>query len=145
MSEDFRIENIISELKGQIASSGISVAEQYLVSPYYMRRMEEYRKHQELVIVGSGTYGLRLFEMLEAEGIASAVRCFCDNSKERQELKIRDKEVLPVKKAVQRYPSAYYIITPRCYENELLQQLINLKIDPAQISIFTFAYTGLVD
>lgn len=145
METDFHIENIITELKQQAVSSGLSVADQYLATPYYKRRMKEFKNHENLVIAGSGTYGLRLFEMLEAEGIASTVSCFCDNSRERHELKIRGRDVLSVEEAALRYPSAHYIITPRYYENELLQQLVNLEIAPGQISIFTFAYTGLVD
>lgn len=65
MEQDFRIENVIANIKGKIAASGISVADQYLALPYYKKMMAEFRKQNEIVIVGSGVYGLRLYEMLE--------------------------------------------------------------------------------
>lgn len=145
MEKDFRIENVIADIKGKIASSGISVADQYLALPYYEKMMAEFRKQDEIVIVGSGVYGLRLYEMLEAEEIAGRVRVFCDNSRERQELKIRGVDVLAVEEAVSQYPYAHYVITPRRYENELLRQLVHLGIQVDSIAIYVFMETGLVD
>ena len=145
MESGFQIESIISGIKQDIASQNISIAKQYLASSYYERMMAEFKQQEEIIIVGSGVYGLRLFEMLEAEGKSSAVKCFCDNSRERQELRIRNLEVLPVREAVLGYPDAYYIITPKKYENELLRQLVHLGISVDHISIYIFMHTGLVD
>lgn len=145
MKTIFYIEKVIEEIKTDILSSEISVADQYLASPYYEKMMSEFKKQTEIIIVGSGVYGLRLFEMFEAEGVASIVKSFCDNSKERQELKIKNLEVLSVKDAVRKYPYAYYVITPKKYENELLRQLIHLGISVEKIAIYIFMYTGLVD
>lgn len=145
METGFQIQNIISEIKKDIAYQNISVTKQYLASSYYERMMAEFKEQKKIIIVGSGVYGLRLFEMLEAEGVSSAVKCFCDNSEERQELKIRNLKVLPVNEAVLAYPDAYYIITPKKYENELLRQLVSLGIPVNRIAIYIFAHTGLVD
>lgn len=143
--KNFCIENIIMEIQNEVALSQKTVTQQYLASTYYDRMMSEFKKQKEIVIVGSGTYGLRLYEMLEAEQTTSTVKCFCDNSKERQELKIRNLSVLSVEDAVLKYPEAYYIITPRKYENELLRQLVHLGILIDNIAIYIFMHTGLVD
>lgn len=145
MNSEFHIEDTITLIKKEITNSNIPAAKQYLASPYYEKMMSEFKNQNEIIIVGSGVYGIRLFEMFEAEGISAAVKCFGDNSRERQELKIQDLDVLPVEEAVLRYPHAYYIITPKKYENELLRQLVHLGISVDKIAIYIFIYTGLVD
>lgn len=145
MEKFFGVENVISDIKEKVSISGISVAQQHLASTYYEKMMDEFKKQNEIVIVGSGIYGLRLYEMLEAEGISLAVKCFCDNSRERQELKIHNLSILSVEDAVLKYSYAYYIITPKKYENELLRQLVHLGILVDNIAIYTFMHTGLVD
>lgn len=145
MESGFQIQNIIAEIKENIASQNISVTKQYLASSYYERMMAEFKEQKEIVIVGSGVYGLRLYEMLEVEKASSAIKCFCDNSNERQELQIKNLDVLSVREAVLYHPDAYYIITPKKYENELLRQLIHLGITVDRIAIYIFMHTGLVD
>lgn len=133
------------EIQNEVILSKKTVAQQHLASAYYEKMMDEFKRQNEIVIVGSGVYGLRLYEMLEADGVSLSAKCFCDNSKERQELKIRDLPVMSVEEAVLKYPEAYYIITPRKYENELLRQLVHLGILVDNIAIYIFMYTGLVD
>ncbi len=145
MKNQLCIADIIAEIQNEVKSSYKSVAQQHLASTYYEKMMDEFKKQNEIVIVGSGVYGLRLYEMLEAEGMSLAVKCFCDNSRERQELKIHNLPILSVEDAVLRYPCAYYIITPKKYENELLRQLVHLGILVDNIAIYTFMHTGLVD
>ncbi len=145
MERDFEIKNVIRGIKEEIVLSGASVTKQYLASSYYEKMMDEFKRQNQIVIVGSGVYGVRLYEMLEAESVSSAVKCFCDNSRERQELKIRNLPVLSVEEAVLKYPEAYYVITPRKYENELLRQLIHLGLSVDNTAVYIFAHTGLVD
>lgn len=114
-------------------------------TPYYARRLEEYQKQSQIVIVGAGRFGRRLYETLDDEGAATRICCACDNNRNGGLQLQRVLPVLSVETAVKTYPDAYYIITPREYENELLQQLAGLGIPVKNISIFTFAYTGLID
>lgn len=145
MERDFNVVDIMNDIKENIQSSEMSVAAQYLASPYYVRWMAEFKKQEQLIIIGSGVYGLRLYDMLAAEGISDKVKCFGDNSKERQSQKERDLSILSVETAVAAYPDAYFIITPQKYENELLRQLIHLGISVDRICVYMFAHTGLVD
>ncbi len=136
---------IVNSIKQHIKDTGMPVAEQYLATPYYEKIMESIKKANSIVIVGAGVYGRRLFEMLEAEGISEKVDAVCDNSKEMQLGTSFSQVVLSVEEAVRLYPESTFVITPRFYENELLQQLVRLGVDVSKILIFTFAYTGLVD
>lgn len=145
METEIQIEDIMGKIRNEIASRGRSVAENYLASPYYERRMETLRQCSEVMIVGAGVYGRRLYEMMETEGIRGCISGICDNSQERQMFHPFPLEVLSVEDAIFRFPDAQYVITPQMYENELLQQLTRLGIPTEHIMIFTFAYTGLVD
>lgn len=145
MEKEIQIENIMQEIRSKIASEDRPVAEKYLASPYYEKRMETLRQCPEIIIVGAGVYGRRLYEMMEAEGMAGRVCGICDNSRERRMFHSFPAEVLSVEEAVLRFPNADYVITPQMYENELLQQLSKLGLPVEHIMIFTFAYTGLVD
>ncbi len=143
--KELDIRSVINDIRKQIDDRGESVSSRYLASPYYEKRMSEMRQYRNIVIVGAGVFGLRLYEMLIAEGIVERVCAVCDNSKERQIVNPFPKDVISVERAVEDYPKALFVITPRFFENELFRQLIGLGIGPEQIMIYTFAYTGLVD
>ena len=138
------IEDVITELSREVRTKS-SIEKKCLITPYYLRCLDRIRSYIELVVLGAGVYGHRLYEMLEAEGIANKVCCICDNSIERRRFNSFPIDVLSVEEAVINYPDALYVITPRFYENELLQQLVDLGVPVKQIMIFTFAYTGLID
>ncbi len=136
---------IVNDIRAQICEAHITVAEQYLASPYYEKTMGQLKNADSIVIVGAGVYGRRLYEMLEAEEISDKVAAVCDNSKEMQQGTSFSKVVLSVEEAVRLHPNSTFVITPRFYENELLQQLVGLGVDVTNILIWTFAYTGLID
>ncbi len=140
-----QVENIMQKIRNNIASKGQSVAENYLASSYYVKQIERMRQCTQIVIVGAGAYGRRLYEMLEVEGIIDCVCGICDNSRESRMFNPFPVNVLSVEEAVLRFPNANYVITPQMYENELLQQLTRLGIAVECIIIYIFAYTGLVD
>ena len=139
-------DEIVNRIKNQYAlKKGMGFSNKDLTSPYCDKLIRIMIYSNEIVVVGAGVYGERLFEMLEAEGIANKVCCICDNSIERRRFNSFPIDVLSVEEAVINYPDALYVITPRFYENELLQQLVDLGVPVKQIMIFTFAYTGLID
>ncbi len=145
MQETFRVENIVEDLRKEILDRNTSVAEKHLASKYYERCVERIRGSEGAVIVGAGVYGRRFYEMLTEEGLRDRIVCFCDNSSERRGFNALQGEVISVEDAVEKHPNALFVITPRFFENEIMQQLGKLGVPTERIMIFTFAYTGLVD
>lgn len=144
MSNKIDVVEIIETFKKEIEGENIPIWKQYLASEYYARRMNEYREQSDIVIFGAGKYGKFVYKMLSLEKIQTA-RCFCDNSASEKEWKIGELDVLTPQEAIQRFPNAMYIITPRLYENEMLRQLVDLGIDVRHISIFVMDSVGMVE
>ncbi len=145
MTERISIEKIIEDIRKDIDGRQAPISEKYLLTPYYMKRIAEIKKMDKIVIVGAGLYGVRLYEMLELEGISAKVCCFCDNNVGQKGYLFHEMPILNVEEAVRCNTDAFYVITPRFYENELLQQLGELGIPIGRIMIMTFGYTGLID
>ena len=139
------VEKCCEAIKEEILCRQITVSEQYLASPYYDRWIDEFRHQNQIVIVGAGFYAMRLLEMLRLEGLREKVSTICDNNKAKHGTMINGIGVISIEEAAEMYADAYYIITPKQYENELLRQLTGLHIPVKHIAIWTFAYTGLVD
>lgn len=144
MSKKFYTEDVMASIKQQIKDQNISVRKQYLASEYYERRMEEYRRQEEIVIFGTGNYGRDLYRMLKIENICS-VKCFCDNGIARQGKKMGELDILSPQEAVDRFPNALYIITPRGYGDEILRQLVGMGVDAMHISIFVLELAELTE
>lgn len=133
------VEAIMHQIKSEINESDITLSQKHLLSKYYDRRIEECRNQKEIVIFGSGHYGKTLYNYLRQERITSVV-CFCDNNKEQQGKKIFDLEILSLEQVCHMYPNAYYLVTPKGYENEILRQLILNNIPIEKISIIIMDY-----
>lgn len=144
MSMKFYTEDVMAFIKKQIKDENIPVREQYLASGYYERKMTEYRKWNEIVIFGSGNYGRDLYKMLKIEGIQS-VKCFCDNGGARQGRELAGIDILSPQEAVERFPEAMYIITPRGYGDEILRQLVGMGVNVLQISVFVLELAELTE
>ncbi|MBD5523530.1 MAG: hypothetical protein HDR04_03765 [Lachnospiraceae bacterium] len=144
MSKKFYTEDVMASIKKQIKDENIPVREQYLASGYYERKMTEYRKQKEIVIFGSGNYGRDLYKMLKIEGIRS-VKCFCDNGGARQGREFGGLDILSPQEAVERFPEAMYIITPRGWGDEILRQLVDIGINVLQISVFVLELAELTE
>lgn len=133
------VEAIMHQIKSEINESDAILSQKYLLSKYYERRIEECKEKKEIVIFGSGHYGKTVYNYLTREEITSVV-CFCDNNKEQQGKKIFDLEILSLEEVCQMYPNAYYLVTPKGYENEILRQLISNNISIKNISIIIMDY-----
>ena len=57
--------------------------------------------------------------------------------------KIHGYEILTPEDAFAKYPGATFVLTPRWYENELLQQLTGIGVDISNILIISMLETGL--
>lgn len=144
MSKKFCTEDVMASIKQQIKDQNIPVRKQYLASEYYERKMEEYRDKEEIVIFGTGNYGRDLYKMLKIENIRS-VKCYCDNGIARQGEKMGDLDILSPQDAVERYPNAFYIITPKGYGDEILRQLVKMGVDAMHISVFVLELAELTE
>lgn len=142
MAYSFNVLDVMNSIKKEIEDADISIKDQYLANGYYEKRMEEYKKQDELVIFGAGNFGRHLYKMLCAENIKT-VKCFCDNAAARWGRKLDGLDIISLEEAIRRFPEAMYIITPRRYENEILRQLVHTGIDVEHISIFIMDLTGL--
>lgn len=110
---------------------------------YLQKFLKSVKDYKEIVIVGAGTYGELLYQILQKEKVERVV-CFADNNKKNQKKRISGKEVLSVDAAVSQYPSAVFIVTPKLYFMELIRQLVDLKIDLGQIECFLGESVGAV-
>lgn len=144
MSKEFYVEEVMASIKDQIQAENIPVRKQYLASAYYERKMKEYRGQGEIVIFGSGNYGRELYKMLRIEGIDS-VKCFCDNSVARHGRTITVMYILTPQEAVEIFPQAMYIITPKGYGDEISRQLDHMGIKSLQRSVFILELAELTD
>lgn len=142
MADRFCTESVMESIKKEIEDRKIPIKRQYLASEYYEKRMKEYKKQDEIVIFGSGNYGRDLYKMMIQEGIQS-VRCFCDNGAARQHKQLSGLEILSPDEAIEKFPNAMYIVTPKGYGDEIMRQLVGMGIDVRHISIFTMELTGL--
>jgi FlaA1/EpsC-like NDP-sugar epimerase len=134
------VREIVESLKKEIEKGHNTAALLSQEGRYFENRMSEYKKQENIVIFGAGNYGRTLYKMLDREGMGEKVCCFCDNSIVEGNSNFNGVEILSVNEAYSKYPKAFYIITPRMYENEILRQLVKLGVGINNISIFTMSY-----
>lgn len=93
--------------------------------------------HKELVIFGSGTWGVKALQYLSAHAPSAVVKCFTDNSRQLWNTFQEGLPVLAPADAVSTYPEAEYVIASQ-YAGEISMQLISLEISPNCIHILRF-------
>lgn len=93
--------------------------------------------HRDLVIFGSGTWGIKTLQYLSAHAPSAAVKCFTDNSKQLWNTFQEGTQVLSPSDAIITYAEAEYVIASQ-YAGEISLQLISLGISPNQIHILRF-------
>lgn len=137
-----KVKEIMESIQREAREETSSMCEQkHPSTEYYARRMDEYRKQSQLVLMGAGSYGKKLCDVLSAEGLQSKIMCLCDNSASRQGEKYRDWLIYSPQAAYEKYPDAMFIITPKKFEDELIRQLVHLGIAIDKISTFIIAYS----
>lgn len=140
---NFNVEAVMQEIRTEISEKEFCTTQLSYVTSYYRRLVEKLRKKESIVLFGAGTYGKALWQDLKLCGIET-VECFCDNGKELSGTKIGDMNVLTLKEALQKYPDACYVITPRDYQDEILHQLMENGLAAEQIITANIKNTGLV-
>lgn len=140
----FDVETVMQSIRDEIQKKNITTSKQYFATPYYERRIRECREKKNIIIFGSGKNGQILYSALQQEGI-NTIKGFCDNAKEKQGTLVSDMPVYSVEEALKQFPDAYFIVTVSRYENEILRQLIKLKVSVDNIALFIMKYSGLTE
>lgn len=142
MKETVNVVNIVSQIRGDIqkkmgeAQQGaVPPAEKRVQKTSYKGIAERARDKEEIIIVGAGSYGKKLYEIFKENGIES-VQCFADNSSANYVNGVYDKRVISIQEAVEKHKNAYFIVTPKYYFMEIIRQLHLLGVPIDQIDCF---------
>lgn len=142
MKETLNVVDIISEIRSNLAANTGDVqqkSENSVEMPKkeisYQGIAERVRNQKEIIIVGAGSYGKKLYEILKRNGIEN-VLCFADNSSGNYVNGVYDKKVISIEDAVRKYKDAYYIVTPKYYFMEIIRQLNLSGISINQVDCF---------
>lgn len=141
--EEFNTENAMREIRESISVNHCSPGDLSFTTFYYRKLIEILKDTDELILFGAGRYGQIMFMALMQEGIRT-VSCFCDNSDQVIGSFVCGVEVLSPQDAIQRYPNACFVITPKDYDNEILRQLVHAGVDIDNIVICNIKNTGMV-
>lgn len=99
----------------------------------YEALFDSIRNSKESVIVGAGRMGCGLYGLLRSNNINN-IKCFCDNSENKQGKKNMRLPILSVGNAVQNYPDAVYIVAMAGNSyGTVCKQLLDCGINRAKI------------
>lgn len=136
------VKAIMEEIYQNIGERNMSIAELYDGTNYYVRRMEEIKKYDDLVIVGAGHHGKIILKMVLLEKSEMNIT-LCDNNPNMSNMLVQGYKVCSVQEAVQSHPDAFFAITPDKFETELFRQLFYLGIMPDHMSVFSLGFAGI--
>ncbi len=132
---EFTTQQVMKEIQEELSKTMPHLGDLYFTTFYYRKLIRLLKEQKELVLFGAGKYGIAILAALKREGISN-VRCFCDNNDELPVISPED--------ALEQYPDACFVITPKDYENEILRQLVRMGVDIESIVIFNIKNTGLI-
>lgn len=142
MKETVNVVDIISQIRsnlvtntGEVQQKSENSVEMHKKKIDYQGIAERVRNQKEIIIVGAGSYGKKLYEILKINGIDN-VLCFADNSLGNFVNGVYDKKVISIEDAVKKYRNAYYVVTPKYYFMELIRQINLSGIPINQIDCF---------
>lgn len=141
--EKFNTQRAMEEICHAIAEEKPCLSDLHFTTFYYRKLIKMLKAPEELVLFGAGKYGGAVLAALKREGI-DGVRCFCDNNDKAWGNLIDGLEVISPQEAVEQYPDACFVITPKDYENEILRQLVHMGVDIENIVICNIKNTGLI-
>ena len=102
---------------------------------YQKNIADKLRDKNNIVIVGAGDYGKKLFALLKKHGVNS-VCAFADNDPKKHNTDMFGKTVLSVENAVKQHEDANFVIANAVYYMEIMRQLVNGGVQPDQISYY---------
>lgn len=141
--EKFSTQQAMAEIHRGIAQEKPCLSDLYFTTFYYRKLIRMLKEPQRLVLFGAGKYGETILAALKREGI-DTVQCFCDNNDKALGKRIDGLKVISPQDAMNQYPDACFVITPKDYENEILRQLVHMGVNVENIVIFNIKNTGLI-
>ncbi len=136
----FDTEEVMNQIRSKISEEKRTTDELGYISSYHNKMVKKCLERKKLVIFGAGVYG----EMFLSDLImhkADNICCLCDNKQAGKT--VLGYEVLTPSEALKEYLDATFVITPRQYENEILEQLDGMGVKVSNILILTMLETGL--
>lgn len=140
---EFTTQQAMKEIKEELSKTKPHLSDLYFTTFYYRKLVRLLKEQKELVLFGAGKYGTAILAALKREGINN-VRCFCDNNEKALGKIVDELPVISPGDALEQYPDASFVITPKDYENEILRQLVHMGVDIESIVIFNIKNTGLI-
>lgn len=109
---------------------------------------EKIKDEKKIVIFGYSEGGRKLLDILEQSGRDFEI-VFADNDKKKHGHALDGKEILSAKGAVERYKTAYWIISSQLAHVAIKKQLMELGIEESRITRYVYKndayYEGLDD
>lgn len=93
------------------------------------------RQAKDIIVVGFSEIGKDTAESLLRCGI-SDIRCFCDNSKEKQKAQYHDLMVYSVVEAFEKYPEALWVNTSQVSAKAISEQLVSIGVKAESILVY---------
>ena len=140
---EFNTRQAMQEIYDDISAEQPRLSDLHFTTFYYRKLIRLLREPAQLVLFGAGKYGTAVLSALKREGI-DTVQCFCDNNHKVIGQLIDGLRIISPQDALEQYPSACFVITPKDYENEILRQMVHMGVDIENIVIFNIKNTGLV-
>ena len=140
---EFTTQQVMKEIQEELSKTMPHLGDLYFTTFYYRKLIRLLKEQKELVLFGAGKYGIAILAALKREGISN-VRCFCDNNEKALGKTVDGLPVISPEDALEQYPDACFVITPKDYENEILRQLVRMGVDIESIVIFNIKNTGLI-
>ncbi len=141
--EEFTTKQAMEEIHQEIARVKPHLSDLHFTTFYYRKLIWMLQEPEKIVLFGAGKYGSVILAALKREGIIS-VRCFCDNNNKSIGRFIDGLEIISPQDALEQYPDACFVITPKDYENEILRQLVHMGVQIEKIVIFNIKNSGLI-
>jgi FlaA1/EpsC-like NDP-sugar epimerase len=136
----FNTEEVMNKIRCKIIEEQHTTDELGFISSYHNKMVKKCLERDKIVIFGAGVYGeMFLSDLLMHK--ADNICCLCDNKQAGKT--VLGYEVLTPSEALKEFPDATFVITPRHYENEILEQLDEIGVKVSNILILTMLETGL--
>lgn len=140
---EFTTQQAMKDIQEALSVAKPHLSDLHFTTFYYRKLVRILKEQKELILFGAGKYGTAILAALKQERIDS-VRCICDNNGKLIGQLIDGLEVISPQDALEQYPDACFVITPKDYENEILRQLVHMGVAIENIVIFNIKNTGLV-
>ena len=97
--------------------------------------LEKCKDAEDIIVIGFSQIGKNVVESLRRCGVIQ-IRCFCDNSKEKQLYGYDNLKVYSFERALKRYPKALWINTSQKYRDEINTQLYKMGVLQNKIVVY---------